>query len=268
MNVAVHLRRFGIHPKIVSRVGTDELGDQLLEFLTKEDVDLRHIQRDRDQPTGVVNVQIADSGDATYDIVYPSAWDFIETPADLLSENYDVILVFGSLASRNEVSRRALFKILDKVNIALFDVNFRAPHFTQDLVEELLRRSQIVKLNEHEIKIIGNWLKLGDADDIEICQALSKAYSVPHIILTMGADGAMVLKDDQFFRHQGFKVQVKDTIGSGDSFLASYLAHFLAKESVERCLEMASATGALVASCQGAVPDYGIKDILALINKS
>jgi len=267
MNVAVHMKRFGDDPKIVSRIGDDELGNELLGFLQRQGMNTDFVQMDHHQPTGVVNVEIAENGDASYDIVFPSAWDFIEYPPSLFETGDSKVLVFGSLASRNADSQKALFSMLDQVDTALFDVNFRAPHYAQELVEKLLHRSHIVKLNEHEIKTIGRWLNLSGADDLSICHEVARVYNVPHIILTMGGDGAMVLKDHTVARQPGFKVQVKDTVGSGDSFLASYLAHFLAGDSIERSLEMACATGAFVASSDGAVPDYKIDDIKSLINQ-
>ena len=266
MNVAVHLQNFGIEPKLISRVGKDELGNDLLEFLKEKDIDTQLIQVDEKYPTGVVNVQLSESGDATYDIVFPSAWDYIDFPANALDpEDEQKILVFGSLASRNDKSQNTLFKLLLNVDVALFDVNFREPHYSRNLVELLLHKSNIVKLNEHELKIIGVWLGVGQQDFELVCQKMAEQYDLPHIILTMGGDGAYVLKDNEAFRQEGFSVKVIDTVGSGDSFLASYLAHFLKGAPIERCLKMACATGAFVASNQGAVPHYQEDDIIRLI---
>jgi fructokinase len=267
MNVAVHLHRYGIDAQIVSRVGKDDLGKSLVEFLKNRGINTQFIQTDKSNPTGVVNVQIAASGDASYDIVYPSAWDFINFPSTIsLNSEIETLLVFGSLASRNEVSRNTLIKLLEKADVSLFDVNFRAPHFSQSLVEQLMHRSDIIKLNEHEIKIIGQWLGIGEEDDETICGEIANAYRVPHIILTLGGDGAMVYKNKETYRQSGFSVEVKDTVGSGDSFLAAYLANFMQGASVEDCLRMACATGAFVASSYGAVPDYEISDIRRFMN--
>jgi fructokinase len=83
---------------------------------------------------------------------------------------------------------------LRRAQFALFDVNFRAPHYTQSLVEQLMHRSDIVKLNEHEIKVIGEWLGIVEEDDETICGEIANAYKLPHIILTLGGEGAMVYK--------------------------------------------------------------------------
>lgn len=266
LNAAVHLKRFGFNPIMISRVGTDKLGNGLLDFMKNKNIGTEFIQVDSDYPTGVVNVEIAESGDATYDIVFPSAWDYIEEPDNL---NFDeFLLVFGSLASRNVASKNTLLKLLDKADTTLFDVNFRAPHYTRELIEELLQKSNIVKLNEDEIEIIGEWLGMIGGSIETICERLTIQFDLDQIIVTLGGEGAMVYRDKQVFRHAGFKVKVTDTVGSGDSFLASYLAHFLKGLPVADCLEMACATGAYVATQNGAVPDYDISELLQLKNNN
>ena len=269
MNVAVHLRKFGIDSKVISRVGKDELGNELLDFLVSKNVDTSLIQTDDTKPTGLVNVEIGEKGDASYDIVFPSAWDFIAPPDFLNKSNGDdFILVFGSLASRNIPSQETLLKLLEKSDLALFDVNFRAPHYTQDLIERLLSKSDIVKLNEHEIVIIGNWLGVQSESYEELTKRISMEYAVDQIIVTLGDKGALVFFDGKLHRHHGFKIDVVDTVGSGDSFLASYLANFIKGLSVDTCLELACATGAYVATQNGAVPDYGFSDIQNIMNSS
>ena len=176
LNVAVHLQRFGYTPVLISRIGKDKLGKELLDFMKSQGISADFIQEDNKQPTGVVNVEIAESGDASYDIVFPSAWDFIQNPENLNLNEY--LLVFGSLASRNSPSKNALLKLLDKAKLALFDVNFRAPHYSRELIEELLEISDIIKLNEDEIVIIGSWLNLKDATTEEICKKLTDQFNL------------------------------------------------------------------------------------------
>ncbi len=264
LNVAIHLRQFGYHPKMISSVGEDELGDELREIVREKGLNTDFLQVNTEYSTGVVNVSVADTGDATYDIVFPSAWDFIEIPQNLKEK--DFILIFGSLASRNHTSRETLFSLLEKAQIALFDVNFRAPHYTRELIEDLLGKSDIIKLNEDEIRIIGSWLGHDDKPLTDICKALDSIYELIQIIVTLGSEGAMVYANDQIYRHNGFKVNVTDTVGSGDSFLASYLAQYLKGLSIPECLEMACATGAYVATQNGAVPKYQMSDLYHIIN--
>ncbi|NJN25552.1 MAG: carbohydrate kinase [Cyclobacteriaceae bacterium] len=268
MNVAVHLSQFGIDSRLISRVGDDVLGDQLLHFLKSKKVNAQLLQRDHQHATGVVNVTLASNGDARYDIVFPSAWDFIEKPAhadQMMDEPF--ILVFGSLASRHEISRNTLFHLLDKASLTLFDVNFRAPHYTRELVERLLHRSNIAKVNEHEMAIIGQWIGANHDESFEnLAKQVAETYDLLQVIVTLGAKGALVNAGEKVVTHPGFKVKVADTVGSGDSFLAAYLSNLMSGESVEKCLELASATGAYVATQHGAVPEYSQSDVLSVMN--
>ena len=223
LNVAYHLTQFGFHPLMISKVGKDELGNELFEIVNSRGVDNSFIQRDERYATGVVKVNVSPGGDATYDIVFPSAWDYIDYPENLPEE--DFILIFGSLASRNEDSKKTLLNLLEKSKIALFDVNFRKPHYNRALIEELLVKSTIIKLNEDEIEEIGAWLNIENQSVKLICETLTNKFGLDQIIVTLGSKGALVYNEDNICRHQGFEVEVADTVGSGDSFLASYLAH-------------------------------------------
>ena len=261
--MAAHLAKQGFAPKLVSKIGSDQLGKDLLDFSTSKGVSTQYLQSEANHPTGIVHVQIGENGDASYNIVYPSAWDFIDVPSDFNESSY--LLVFGSLASRNEHSRNTLFYLLDRAEQSLFDVNFRAPHYTKDLIELLLGKSNMVKLNEDEIEIIGQWLNMNNASLEEIALKLLDTYHIEQLIITLGAKGAMVCSDGKFYRHNGFKVDVLDTVGSGDSFLAAYLGNLLQSHSIDHCLEMACATGAYIATQQGAFPDYKPEDVRSIM---
>lgn len=262
LNVAVHLKNFGLEPTIISRIGHDESGEKLLEYVSNQQLKTNFIQEDSTHPTGLVKVSVARSGDATYDIVYPSAWDFIDIPLQL--DMTDYILIYGSLASRNAISKSTLFHLMEHAKLSLFDVNFRAPHYSRLLIESLLQKANIVKLNEDELQIIGGWFGIKNSVE-DICLRLTSLYNLTQIIVTLGDQGAAVFSDGKLYRHAGFAVKVADTVGSGDSFLAAYLAHFLQGTPIERSLEMACATGAFVASQQGATPRYNTEDILKII---
>jgi fructokinase len=258
LNVAVHLTNFGYEPTLVSRVGTDEDGENLVRFISNKGVNYRHIQYDNKHPTGVVNVHLDDSGNAKYDIVFPSAWDYTEYPENI-EPGYN--LIFGSLGSRNETARQTLLKLIENAKLSIFDVNFRAPHYTKELIELLLLKANIIKLNEEEIEIIGSWYGKKGATQEAQCSFFQEKFDLDLVILTLGSKGAAIFDQGKFITHPGYKVQVKDTVGSGDSFLASYIAHHFKGVSIEESLDMACATGAYVATQIGAVPEYRIADI-------
>ena len=258
LNVAVHLTNFGFTPSLVSRIGRDQPGEDLIRFISNKGVDCQHIQYDNVHPTGVVNVHVETSGNATYDIVFPSAWDYTKYEEDLEAGYH---LIFGSLGSRNQNARETLFKLLEKAGKAIFDVNFRAPHFTQNLIEQLLLKSDIVKLNDEEIQIISSWYDQQQVSLEAQCSFLTERFTLDQIIVTLGSKGAAIFQNGKFVRHRGYQVKVQDTVGSGDAFLASYIANFFHGATIEESLDLACATGALVATKVGAVPEYQMSDI-------
>ena len=263
LNVAYHLKQFGLNPKVISCVGEDELGSDLLDFVTRKGLDTSFIQSSKAAPTGTVQVKLSKDGNASYDITFPSAWDYINHPHEPLQE--ENVLVFGSLASRNETSRNTLLSLLQNVDLALFDVNFRSPHYTRALVEQLMLKSNIIKINEDEIEIIGSWIEMEGAALNDICQQLLAKFELEQIIVTLGADGAMVCTTNGSHQQDALVIEVEDTVGSGDSFLAAYLANFLQRKSIDDCLKMACATGAFVATQKGATPDYEVHKIEQMI---
>ena len=147
MNVAMGLRKLGAEVIFMSASGIDKQGDDLIAYLEKHGMSSQWIQRN-DYPTGVVNIKLSEIYDATYEIVFPSAWDYIQ-PSQILPE-FDV-LVYGSLSCRNQTSFDTLLGLLETRSIKVFDVNFRAPFINQHIVEQLLLKADIIKLNHEEI---------------------------------------------------------------------------------------------------------------------
>lgn len=264
MNVAYHLRKLGLDPGIVTRVGIDERGKKLIDLLNENGVTTDHIQLDYDIPTGIVNAAANGHGEMQYDIVAPAAWDFIAlddvTVALVKKASH---FIFGSLVNRNPTSRNTLFALLETAQQKVLDINLRPPHFNRHLVEDLLSRADIVKMNSAELELITGWFTRYKTmtDRIAIIQ---DRFQVPCIIVTMGGDGAMVNIEGELYGHPGYVVNVADTIGSGDSFLAAFLFKLLNNDGPKESLAFASALGALVASKTGGWPAYDINDIQKL----
>jgi hypothetical protein len=158
MNVAFQANQLGLSAKMVSRVGADGLGDALLRFLGEKGVSTQFVQTDPQCPTGIVNVTLDSQGSPAYEIVQPSAWDFIASDPTL----HDAVaaadaLVFGSLACRSDRTQSTLLELLDVAALRVFDVNLRRPFFSQNLLDALLSKADIVKLNDEELDIIAAW---------------------------------------------------------------------------------------------------------------
>ncbi len=266
LNVAIHLKRQELNPFIISSVGNDADGQKLQTFLQETGMNLEYLQTDDALPTSQVLVHLDSEKNATYEICEPVAWDNIQfnTKMENLASKANLI-VFGTLASRNETTRKNLLKFLKHSTAKRFlDVNLRPPYDTRDVVEKMLHLADFAKLNNDELQTIARW-NSRNGNEEELARWLSEFFSCSIVCVTRGANGAALLKDDKWFEHPGFKVIAVDTVGSGDSFLAGLIAQLSAESSPEKALEYACATGAFVASRQGAVPEYSVRDIEAFM---
>ena len=266
MNVAAHLQNLGIHTAMISRVGDDALGEEIKAFMSRNNCSTAYVQTDATHGTGVVQVTLSATNQASYDIVYPISWDFIAPSSaliDLLSNSY--ALIYGTLACRDVVSRTTLLDLIDCARLKVYDVNFRAPHYTRDLVELLLSKANIVKMNDEELDIISAWYGEIDASIEFKMRYLKTKFDITMLVVTEGADGASLLCDTGFYKSNGYKVQVQDTVGSGDAFLAGFLKNYFDHNSPEYMLNYACALGALVATHKGANPPIDEADILKMM---
>ncbi|MBZ4189950.1 carbohydrate kinase family protein [Niabella beijingensis] len=258
MNVAYHLNQLGITAGVVSKKGNDEEGERLIRFLEEHRVDTSLIQTDNTHPTGKVLATPGKNYEMQYDIVFPVAWDFIDVaegvPQQVAASG---LFVFGSLAARNEHSRKTLFTLLSRATTKIMDINLRPPHFTQDVVEALLNEATMLKLNENELELLSGWYTFTGTMQ-EQAAALGKRFSLPDIIITKGADGAAYYTNGAFYEHPGFKVDVVDTVGSGDAFLAGFLSRLLKGSTPETALDFACRLGSFIATQKGACPDYDV----------
>jgi fructokinase len=267
MNVAVHLRQLGIDATMISRVGKDKNGEEILEFLRKKGVPVNGIQTDPIHSTGEVKVMLNEKGYPTYEIVENVAWDYIQTgiETEALFEKGSV-LVFGSLASRNAVSFNALRQLLPMASLRVFDVNLRRPYYSKELVDFLLQRAEIVKMNDEELEEITGWFRPSE-DERSNMQFMRKKYGLEILIITKGEHGACAIDDRGYLYQKGFSVNVRDTVGSGDSFLAAFLSKYLTGESMQECLAFAGAIGAFVATREGGTPSIDPEEVQAIMNQ-
>ncbi|MEO6721529.1 MAG: carbohydrate kinase [Ferruginibacter sp.] len=266
MNVAYHLTRLGKNPAIISRIGNDTLGKELMDVFKSRNIDTRHFQFDNQYPTGKVFATIKEDNEVQYEIVRPVAWDFIQWDdrfESLIKEAE--YFVFGSLITRNKISKSTLFKCLESANTKVLDINMRPPHFNKKIVGELLRKADILKLNLAELHLITGWFNEYNSDEDRM-KLLKEKFDIATIIVTKGGDGAILNVDDGFYHHDGFTVTVADTVGSGDSFLAAILTKFLDGCNPIDTLGFACGVGALIASYHGGCPDYRPEEIDRLMN--
>ena len=257
MNVALNLHKQGIESKFISAIGNDENGKGLLAFLDQHNFSTALIQVSN-APTSTVEVKLDEQQQATYTIVEPVAWDQIELTPEAISavESADA-LVYCSLTCRNEKSRTTITQLLKHAKLKIFDINLREPFYTIDTLKILLAESDLLKVNEHELVYLSQSLNLiGDTEE-ELLAQLGKAFIIQTICLTVGEKGAYVWQDEKLYYHKGYQVTVADTVGAGDSFLATFIASYLKGYPMDQTLDRSCRVGAFVASQKGANPDYG-----------
>lgn len=255
MNVVFHANNFGMNAQMISAVGKDALGQELLKFLTQKGIATDFIIPTDTLPTSTVEVTLNEKGSATYEIVKPVAWDslLVNEAMETAVTKADYLL-FGSLVCRNKNNVRQLFRLLEKANTVVFDVNLRPPFYTQSLLEVLLRQAHIVKMNEEELALIADWYGV-KKETLDQMTFLKEKFKIDTLLVSKGKEGACCLHDKSLLEQASFPVQVQDTVGSGDSFLAAFLFKLSEGSSWQDCLAFACATGALVATKSGGTPD-------------
>lgn len=255
LNVASRLAGFGIHTEMISKVGADEKGKELLSYLLSNNVEVRNIVKDEEFPTGVVKVSLSAGGSASYEIAYPSAWDKIEPTAKMLQSVAEAdVFIFGSLACRDEVSRKTLFELLPKAKYRVLDFNLRPPHYSKDLLLQLISHADFIKFNDDELFEIAELLGSSYNSLEQNLNFIAEKSSAKTICVTKGKHGAVLFRDGKLYYNSGYKIEVKDTVGAGDSFLASLIAKLFQEASPQEALDFACAVGALVAGKEGANP--------------
>lgn len=260
-NVACHLKMLGENVTFCSSIGNDVLGEQVIKRVKQRKVDTHFIQKNNDYQTGMVSVTLDIDKNASYEIVEPVAWDFIETNNKLLDEiAKSDYLVYGTLAQRNPISRETIEELRSFGKINIYDVNLRPPFNDIDVIEKSLTSADIVKMNNDELKQLASWFNLRQDFESSILDLVNK-FNCSTVCVTKGNNGSAIFRENKFTQQESFKVEVKDTIGAGDSFLAALIHGIIKEQSNEEILKFSNAVGAYVASKEGAIPELDINAI-------
>ncbi|WP_298365063.1 carbohydrate kinase [uncultured Lutibacter sp.] len=267
LNVTSRLKSFGVDTTIISAVGNDENGKELIEYFENLEIPINSIQVKENYPTGVVNVRLNEKGNASYDITYPSAWDKIRLTIEdsELVKNAD-IFVFGSLASRDESTKKTLLQLLKMANYKIFDVNLRKPHYSQDTLVEFMNEADFIKLNDEELYEVSRFMGSKFNSLEQNIEFISKVTNTNSICVTLGSHGAVLFIEGKYYHNCGYYVEVVDTVGSGDSFLGTLIYKLFSKVDPQEAINCACAVGAIVAKNEGANPLIDQNSIDAFIN--
>lgn len=260
LNVTYHLHKLGVDVNLASKIGRDDLGQKIKTFMKGKGLSTENLQTDPDYATSTVEAQVQEDHEVTYKIIENVAWDFIEYE-DMLKTSFENTgyIVYGSLATRSNTTRDTLFKILNENPrlIKVLDVNLRPPFYSKELLSTLLKKADIVKMNENELEIISKWFECQGSTHTEM-RNLKEIFDLKMLVVTMGGKGAILLDGADFYVESGRNVKVKDTIGSGDAFLAGFLSAVIAHRSPQEILKKANKMGGLIAGKPGGCPEYEV----------
>lgn len=258
-NFAYHVSQFGLPSQVVSAVGNDPLGREIVENFTSKG--LNHLIEEVPYPTGTVQVEIDPAGVPQYDIKENVAWDNIPYTARLEAlAGQTRAVCFGSLAQRNVVSRDTINRFLDAMpqnadSLVVFDVNLRQGFYTKDILCNSMKRCNILKINDEELVTVSRMFGYPGIDLQDKCWILLGKYNLRMLILTCGINGSYVFTPGNVSFQPTPKVEVADTVGAGDSFTAAFIASLLKGKSVAEAHALAVRTSAFVCTRKGAMPE-------------
>lgn len=258
-NFAYHVSQFGLPSRVVSAVGNDPLGREIVENFTSKG--LNHLIEEVPYPTGTVQVEIDPAGVPQYDIKENVAWDNIPytTRLEALAGQTRAVC-FGSLAQRNVVSRDTINRFLDAMpqtadSLVVFDVNLRQGFYTKEVLCNSMKRCNILKINDEELVTVSRMFGYPGIDLQDKCWILLGKYNLRMLILTCGINGSYVFTPGNVSFQPTPKVEVADTVGAGDSFTAAFIASLLKGKSVTEAHALAVRTSAFVCTRKGAMPE-------------
>lgn len=258
-NVAFQANQLGCRGVVCSRVGHDDLGDELVKFLTCQGLQTDGVQRDAEHPTGTVTVDTSRPNHPAYVIHEQVAWDYLQLDASwktLMAQASAVC--FGTLAQRSSVSRETIQQALAATGpecLVVYDVNLRQKWYERSWVEQSLARSQVVKLNGDEVDVLAGLLECGSTENVRFARELQERFDVEAVCITRAEKGCLLVGREEVVDLPGIRVHVVDAVGAGDAFTAALIYGRLRGWPLSAQAAFANQVGALVASHPGAMPE-------------
>ena len=267
-NFAYIAAALGERAAVASRIGRDRLGYEALQALEAHGVESAWMQTDEQHPTGTVRVRLDERGDARFEITEDAAWDHLAwTPAwNALAQEAHAVC-FGTLAQRRAQSRATIRRFLRAVRsdaLKVLDVNLRPPFYSREVIVSSLALANVVKLNREELGVVAGLLDLIGSDEGELARSLQRRFSLRLVCLTLGAQGSLLVAEDEVAHHQGVRAEVVDTVGAGDAFTAAMTVLLSRGQRLDQIGRVANLLASWVTTQRGAMPPV-TKDVLAQI---
>ena len=258
LNFAAHVKRLGHEPLLVSAVGRDELGDEAAQAITTLGLDPTFLQKTERFKTGTAAVQLGPGDQTSFVIERPAAYDAVrlsDRDIDQIIKWRPEWLYYGTLFSSGVTGRDVLCRLLEALPQArrFYDLNLRPGSDSPELVIELLRAANVVKLNEEELRSVHEFAEL-PADREAFCRAGLERFGWNAVCVTLGAKGCALLAAGEYVEAEGYPVDVADTVGAGDAFAAAFMHGIASNRPAAEIAEFSNRVGALVASVHGAIP--------------
>jgi fructokinase len=260
LNFAAHAQRMGHQPSLISAVGEDDLGNRALRTIESLGLNTDLLQRTNRFPTGTARVHLGPTGQTTFSIPRPSAYDAVNLSGEQIAriqqwspQWFYFGTLFPVLPEGHATLRRLLCAVPEAMR--LYDLNLRPGFDSQPLVLELLEAAQVVKLNQEEMYTVGQFCGL-PLETEAFCRIGSQRFQWEAVCVTMGARGCAIFARGEYVEDAGYHVDVADTVGAGDAFAAAFLHGLTTEWSLAEIARFSNRVGALVASRPGAIPDW------------
>jgi fructokinase len=256
-NVAFHAKQLGHEGIVCSRVGRDELGAELLEYLERRGMETRQVQKDVRWPTGYVTVDTSRPDEPSYVIHEDVAWDYLEFDESLesLMESASAVC-FGTLAQRQANSRETIRRALEAATnaVIVYDVNLRQSWHQRNWIEDSLKASNIAKFNEEEVAVLSDMIGTGGQRNADLAHTVIERFELEMVCITRAERGCSLYTSSRTVDETGVNIEVADAVGAGDAFTAALISSRLRGWPLDTTAWFANHVGALVASRQGAMP--------------
>lgn len=252
LNVAWHLRGLDMHPCFISRIGQDDLGLKLVQAMKKWDLSTEFLQLDSQHSTGVVKVLLDENKKATFISPPIAALDYIEYPSSFNTFTRDCTLYHGTFILRNEVSRKTIQRIRNSGLKVFMDLNLRDPYWSPELLNEYVKNLEVLKLSDDEFANLSGKQNLSSHEQLDWLQDLMKQRNIRNVLYTLGDKGSFWIQENETLFESAKKVQVVDSIGAGDAFVAAVLFMMTLEFSKSEILKAASGLAAEICTVSGA----------------
>jgi fructokinase len=274
LNFAAHARTLGHEVFLVSAVGDDERGRRALAALKTRGISTELVQVLPGRNTGTAEIELDWEGKPAFHIMRPAAYDFVDLAAPMRERIRNLQadwIYFGTLYHTSRQALPATLRLLEEMPAVkrFYDVNLRDGNWTLATVEQLAERANVIKLSASEAEFLdGSFNADGMEGTVEhFCRRWSDQYRCQTVCLTMGERGCGIYRNGTYAEVPGYKVQVADTVGAGDAFAAAFLHALSQRWEMKRCGRFANATGALVASRSGAIPEWKEEEVAAMLRR-